>query len=225
MGERYLKMLLAMLKGSVTSIEVFFLTLIFSIPLALLFCAGRMSRVRVVSWATRIFLLVIRGTPLMLQLLMVYFGPGLFVKWLNGFGYGMVFRWNRFAAAIIALVVNYACYFAEIYRGGIESIPRGQYEAGRVLGYTPSLTFFRIILPQVVKRIVPAMGNEVITLVKDTALVSVIGVAELLMVAKERQSAMFSFTPLLIAGVFYFVMNFFVSLAFSKLEKRLSYYS
>lgn len=225
MGERYLKMLFAMLKGSQTTLEIFFLTLMFSIPLALLFCSGRMSRVKILSWVTRAFLLVIRGTPLMLQLLVVYFGPGIFVKWLNGFGYSIVFRWNRFVAAIIALVVNYACYFAEIYRGGIESIPKGQYEAARVLGYTSAQTFFRIVLPQVVKRIVPAMGNEVITLVKDTALVSVIGVAELLMVAKERQSSLFSFTPLFIAGIFYFVMNWFVSIAFAKLEKKLSYYN
>ena len=224
MSEKYIKMLLAMLKGSLTSIEVFFLTLLFSIPLAFVFCAGRMSRVKILSWITRVFLLVIRGTPLMLQLLVVYFGPGLFVRWLNSFGYHIIFRWNRFLAAIIALVINYACYFAEIYRGGIESIPNGQYEASKVLGYTKAQTFFRIVLPQVIKRIVPAMGNEVITLVKDTALVSVIGVAELLMVAKERQSALFSFTPLLIAGVFYLVMNFFVTIAFTKLEKKLSYY-
>ena len=161
----------------------------------------------------------------MLQLLVVYFGPGLFVRWLISRGYDVTFRWNRFAAAIVALSINYAAYFAEIYRGGIESIPRGQYEAAKVLGYTPSQTFFRIVLPQVIKRIVPAMGNEVITLVKDTALVSVIGVSELLMVAKERQGAMFSFVPLFIAGVFYFVMNWVVSIAFQRLEKRLSYYN
>lgn len=161
----------------------------------------------------------------MLQLLVVYFAPGLFIKWLNeSFDLQVQFMWNRFVAAIIALTVNYAAYFAEIYRGGIESIPRGQYEASKVLGYTPNQTFFRIVLPQVVKRIVPAMGNEVITLVKDTALVSIIGVAELLMVAKERQSALFSFAPLFIAGVFYFVMNWGVSFAFAKLEKKLSYY-
>lgn len=225
MSEKYIKMLKAMLFGSLTSIEVFFLTLLFSVPLALLICGGRMSKAKIVFWITRIFLLIIRGTPLMLQLLVVYFGPGLFVRWLNSFGYNIIFRWNRFTAAIIALSVNYACYFAEIYRGGIESIPRGQYEAGKVLGYTPSQTFFRIVIPQVIKRIVPAMGNEVITLVKDTALVSVIGVAELLMVAKERQSALFSFTPLFIAGVFYFVMNWFVTLGFAKLEKKLSYYN
>ena len=224
MSEKYVKMLKAMLNGSITSIEVFFLTLIFSVPLALLICGGRMSRAKVLSWITRIFLLIIRGTPLMLQLLVVYFGPALFVRWLKSFGIEAT-SWNRFTAAIVALSVNYACYFAEIYRGGIESIPRGQYEAGKVLGYTPSQTFFRIVIPQVVKRIMPAMGNEVITLVKDTALVSVIGVAELLMVAKERQSALFSFTPLFIAGVFYFVMNWFVTMGFSKLEKKLSYYN
>ncbi len=161
----------------------------------------------------------------MLQLLVVYFGPGLFIRWLVLQGYSVSFRWNRFIAAIVALVINYSAYFAEIYRGGIESIPKGQYEAAKVLGYTSPQTFFRIVLPQVIKRIVPAMGNEVITLVKDTALVSVIGVSELLMVAKERQGAMFSFAPLFIAGVFYFVMNWGVSFAFQKLEKKLSYYN
>lgn len=161
----------------------------------------------------------------MLQLLVVYFGPGLFIRWLITLGFDVTFKWNRFAAAIIALSINYAAYFAEIYRGGIESIPKGQYEAAKVLGYTSPQTFFRIILPQVIKRIIPAMGNEVITLVKDTALVSVIGVSELLMVAKERQSAMFSFVPLFIAGVFYFVMNWGVSFIFQKIEKKLSYYN
>ena len=161
----------------------------------------------------------------MLQLLVVYFGPGLFIRWLVSLGYDVIFRWNRFVAAIVALSINYAAYFAEIYRGGIESIPKGQYEAAKVLGYTPARTFFSIVLPQVIKRIVPAMGNEVITLVKDTALVSVIGVSELLMVAKERQGALFSFIPLFIAGVFYFVMNWIVSIAFQRLEKRLAYYS
>ncbi len=218
-------MLLAMLRGTGTSLEVFFLTLFFAVPLALFVCMGRMSKNKILSNTTNVFLLVIRGTPLMLQLLVVYFAPGLFIKWLNdNFNLGILFIWNRFAAAIIALTINYAAYFAEIYRGGVESIPKGQYEAAKVLGYTKYQTFFRIVLFQVIKRITPAMGNEVITLVKDTALVSVIGVAELLMVAKERQSAMFSFAPLFIAGVFYFVMNWGVSFAFAKLEKKLSYY-
>nr|WP_237706497.1 amino acid ABC transporter permease [Treponema sp. JC4] len=218
-------MLYAMFDGSLTSLEVFFLTLIFSIPLALPIALGRMSKDKVLSAIVNVFLLIIRGTPLMLQLLVVYFGPGLFVRWLVSKGYDVSFRWDRFTAAIIALSVNYAAYFAEIYRGGIESIPKGQYEAAKVLGYTRAQTFFRIVLPQLIKRIVPAMGNEVITLVKDTALVSVIGVSELLMVAKERQGALFSFVPLFIAGLFYFIMNWFVSFAFARLEKKLSYYN
>lgn len=218
-------MLLAMLNGSVTSLQVFLLTLFFSIPLALPIAMGRMSRNKVISVITNVFLLIIRGTPLMLQLLVVYFGPGLFVRWLVSQGFVVSFKWNRFVAAIVALAINYAAYFAEIYRGGIESIPKGQYEASKVLGYTSGQTFFRIILPQVIKRIVPAMGNEVITLVKDTALVSVIGVSELLMVAKERQGALFSFVPLFIAGVFYFLMNWIVSIGFQKLEKKLGYYN
>jgi polar amino acid transport system permease protein len=218
-------MLHAMLEGTFTSLEVFFLTIIFAVPLALPIAMGRMSKNKFLSGLINVFLLIIRGTPLMLQLLVVYFGPGLFIRWLITLGFDVTFKWNRFAAAIIALSINYAAYFAEIYRGGIESIPKGQYEAAKVLGYTSPQTFFRIILPQVIKRIIPAMGNEVITLVKDTALVSVIGVSELLMVAKERQSAMFSFVPLFIAGVFYFVMNWGVSFIFQKIEKKLSYYN
>ena len=220
-GINYSKMLKAMLQGSVTSLEVFFLTLLFAIPLALPIAMGRMSKNKILSGSTNVFLLIIRGTPLMLQLLVVYFGPGLFFNWLRSFGYDVNIRWERFPAAIVALSINYAAYFAEIYRGGIESIPKGQYEAAKVLGYTSGQTFFRIVLPQVVKRIIPAMGNEVITLVKDTALVSVIGVAELLLVAKERQSALFSFVPLFIAGVFYFIMKWGVSVAFAKIEKKL----
>jgi len=223
--DNFKRMLLAMLEGSVTSLEVFALTLLFAIPLALPIALGRMSKNKLLSGSVNVFLLIIRGTPLMLQLLIVYFGPGLFVRWLESFGYTLAFRWDRFTAAIVALTINYAAYFAEIYRGGISSIPKGQYEAAKVLGYKSNQTFFRIVLPQVIKRIIPAMGNEVITLVKDTALVSVIGVAELLMVAKERQSALFSFAPLFIAGVFYFVMNWGVSFCFNKIEKKLSYYS
>ena len=225
MSPRYVKMLHAMFKGCGVSIEVFLLTLLFAIPLALPIAYGRMSRRKLVAGTTNVFLLIIRGTPLMLQLLIVYFGPGIFINWLNNtFDLGIAFRWPRFAAAIVALSINYSCYFAEIYRGGIESIPKGQYEACSVLGYTSCQTFFCIVLPQVIKRIIPAMGNEVITLVKDTALVSVIGVMELLMVAKERQSALFSFWPLFIAGIFYFVMNWVVAEAFKLIEKKLDYY-
>src|SRR5574344_421409 len=222
--ERYIKMLYSMMLGSLTSLEVFFLTLLFSIPLALVIALGRMSKNKILSKIVNIFLLIIRGTPLMLQLLVVYFGPGLFVRWLNNMGYQIPFLWNRFAAAIIALSINYACYFAEIYRGGVESIPQGQYDAAKVLGYSQIQTFFKIILPQVVKRIIPAMGNEVITLVKDTALVQVIGVAELLHVAQTTSSRLFSTMPIFVAGVFYFIMNWAVSVAFRLIEKQLSYY-
>lgn len=203
-----------MLQSSVVTIEVFFLTLLFSIPLALPVSMARMSRFKPLSLLANAFLLIIRGTPLMLQLIVVYFGPF----------YLFNFSWDRFTAAIIALSVNYACYFAEIYRGGIQSISSGQYEAAKVLGYTKIQCFFKIILPQVIKRIVPPMGNEVITLVKDTALVSVIGVVELLRTAQTHSSRLFSTTPIFIAGLFYFVMNWIVTAVFIVIEKKLDYY-
>lgn len=208
------KLLLIMLKSSGVSLEVFFLTLIFSIPLALLICMGRMSRVKIVSKLTNTFLLIIRGTPLMLQLIFVYFAPSVI------FHVGL----GRFVAAIIAMVINYACYFAEIYRGGIQSIPQGQYEASKVLGFTKSQTFMRVVLPQVVKKIIPPLGNEVITLVKDTALVQVLGVAELFHVAQTQSGRLVSVMPLFIAGLFYFIMNWAVSKSFDIAEKKLDYY-
>ncbi|QTQ16610.1 amino acid ABC transporter permease [Treponema parvum] len=209
-----LQMLSAMLQGSVISLEVFFLTLLFSLPLGLPITFARMSKNVVLAQAANVFMLIIRGTPLMLQLIFVYFAPY------------HLFRvsYDRFTAAIIALSINYAAYFAEIYRGGIQSVDAGQYEAAKVLGYTTSQTFFRIILPQVIKRIVPAMGNEVITLVKDTALVQIIGVAELLHVAQTTSSRLFSTMPIFVAGVFYFIMNWAVSIAFRQIENKLAYY-
>ncbi len=208
------KLLLAMIQSTGVTVEVFFLTLVFSIPLALLVAWGRMSKLKLVAWLVNVFLLIIRGTPLMLQLIFVYFAPPTL------FHHGM----GRFTAAIVAMVINYAAYFAEIYRGGIQSIPAGQYEAAKVLGFTRVQTFFRIILPQVVKRILPAMGNEVITLVKDTALVQVLGVAELFHVAQTQSGRLVSVLPLFIAGVFYFIMNWLVSRFFAVMEKRLGYY-
>ncbi|WP_288585122.1 amino acid ABC transporter permease [uncultured Treponema sp.] len=208
------KLILTMLQSSLVSLEVFFLTLLFSIPLALPITMARVSKFKPLSMLANAFLLIIRGTPLMLQLIVVYFGPFYLFK----------FSWDRFTAAIIALSVNYACYFAEIYRGGLQSITVGQYEAAKVLGYTKTQTFFKIVLPQVVKRIVPPMGNEVITLVKDTALVSVIGVVELLRTAQTHSSRLFSTTPIFIAGVFYFLMNWVVTAVFIHLEKKLDYY-
>ena len=217
----YFDMLHAMLSGSLTTLSIFFLTLVFSIPFALVVAFGRMSKKKFISKGTNIFLLIIRGTPLMLQLLIVYFVPKLIaVKCFK-----TTIGWSSFVASIVAFSINYAAYFAEIYRGGIESIPRGQYEAAKVLGYTQSQTFFRIVLPQVVKRIIPAMGNEVITLVKDTSLVTILSVQELMYYAKSSSNRMVSFTPLLIAGIFYFVMNWLVSFAFTKIEKKLSYYN
>jgi len=208
------KMLEAMLQGTLVSLEVFFLTLLFSLPLALPVALGRMSRNRLVGGIVNVYLLVMRGTPLILQLIFVYFAP----YYLFGISY------DRFVAVVIAFVVNYAAYFAEIYRGGIESIPRGQYEAAKVLGFTRSQTFFRIVLPQVVKRIIPSTANEVITLVKDTALAQTIGVAELFRVAQNASARQFSTMPIFIAGLFYFVMNWIVSAAFTRLEKKLAYY-
>lgn len=203
-----------MLKASLVSLEVFALTLIFSVPLGFPLAAGRMSRFKPLSYLVNAFLLVIRGTPLMLQLIVVYFGPYYIFK----------LSFDRFTASIVAMSVNYACYFAEIYRGGIQSIPKGQSEAAKVLGYTKLQTFFRIILPQVIKTVIPSMGNEVITLVKDTALVSVIGVVELLRTAQTASSRLFSTTPIFIAGIFYFVMNWAVSSIFILIEKKLDYY-
>lgn len=204
-----------MLSGTAVSLEVFFLTLLFSLPLGLVIAFGRMSKFKALSYPVRTVMLIIRGTPLILQLIFVYFAPYYLFK----------VSYDRFVAAIIAFSLNYACYFAEIYRGGIESIPKGQYEAAKVLGFTKVQTFFKIILPQVIKRIIPASGNEVMTLVKDTALAQTIGVAELFRVAQNASSRAFSTVPIFVAGVFYFVMNWVVSFCFARLEKRLSYYN
>ncbi len=208
-------LLLLMLDGTKVSLEVFFLTLLFSLPLGLIVAFGRMSRHVVINAPVKFFMLIIRGTPLILQLIFVYFAP----YYLFGASY------DRFVAVIIAFSINYAAYFAEIYRGGIESIPKGQYEASKVLGFTKTQTFFKIILPQVIKRILPASGNEVITLVKDTALAQTIGVAELFRVAQNAASRQFSTMPIFVAGVFYFVMNWLVSWFFARCEKKLSYYN
>ena len=225
----------ALLKGAGVSLEVFILTLIFSLPLALLVAFGRMSRNVVISSIVKCYLLIMRGTPLMLQLIFIYFAPKYLYAFLNSSlpiaspGFWAVLRailsYDRFTATIIAFTLNYAAYFAEIYRGGIESISRGQYEAAKVLGFTGSQTFGRIILPQVVKRILPAAGNEVITLVKDTALAQVIGVAELFRAAHNASAREFSTMPIFMAGLFYLAMNWAVTVVFARVEKRLSYYA
>ena len=202
-----------------TSVAIFALTLLGSLPLGLLVALGRRSRFGPLRWLITIYISIMRGTPLMLQLIVVYFGPSLL------FGARVPGNW-RFISAITAFVINYAAYFAEIYRGGIESIPRGQYEAAQVLGYTKGQTFFHIILPQVVKRILPAVTNEVITLVKDTSLASAIGVTEMFTLAKKITASPGSpgLVTLFAAGVFYYIFNGVMAYLMSALEKRLNYY-
>lgn len=207
-------LLTQMLEGTKTSILIFFLTLIFSLPLGLVVAQLRMSRFKIINIPIRLYLLIVRGTPLMLQLLFIYFAPY----------YLMKLSYDRFVAALLAFSLNYAAYFAEIYRGGIESIPKGQYEAASMLGFTKMHTFMRIILPQVVKRIMPAMGNEFMTLVKDTALAQTIAVAELFRIASSAASRAFSTLPFIFAGIIYLVLNSLVEWAFNKAEKRLDYY-
>ena len=201
-------------QGMLVSLEIFFLTLLFSLPLGMLVALGSMSGKKLIKKPIRIYILIMRGTPLILQLVFVLYAPFYL------FGINL----NRFTAAIIAFVLNYAAYMSEIYRAGIESIPIGQYEAASVLGFTKFQTFFRIVLPQVVKRILPPVSNEVITLIKDTALVQVVGISELFRVAQNEASRVFSTNPLFIAGIFYFVMNWLVTKAFHSMEERLSYY-
>lgn len=203
-----------MLEGTSVLLKIFFLTLLFALPLGLVVAFGRMSKKKYISQPVRAYQLVMRGTPLILQLMFVFFAP----YYIFGRTY------DRFTAAIIAFVINYAAYFAEIFRAGIESIPQGQYEAAKVLGYSKAKTFVRIIIPQVVKRILPPMGNETMTLVKDTALAYTIGVAELFRAATNASSRAFSTVPLLVAGLIYFILNFVVEKLFIQAEKKLDYY-
>jgi polar amino acid transport system permease protein len=209
------KLLGQMLEGTVVSLEIFSLTLLFALPLALPVALGRMYGGRLIRVPLHVYILVMRGTPLILQIIFVYFAPY----------YLFEASYDRFTAVIVAYTINYAAYFAEIYRGGIQSIARGQYEAAKVLGFTRADTFFRIVLPQVVKRILPATANEVITLVKDTALAQTIGVMELFRVAQNASARQFSTTPIFMAGAFYFVMNWAVSELFLRWERKLAYYS
>ena len=203
--------------GMVKTVSIFLLTLLFSLPLGLIFSFGRMSGRGPVRGIAKFYISVMRGTPLMLQLIVVYFGPYYLFHVRISAAY-------RFIAVIIGFAVNYAAYFAEIYRGGIESMPKGQYEAAQVLGYSKMQTFFRIILPQVVKRILPSVTNEIITLVKDTSLAFVIAVAEMFTVAKQIAAAETTVVPLMIAGVYYYVFNLAVALAMERIEKHYRYY-
>ena len=209
-------MLSTMSVGMLRSFGVFTLTLIGSLPLGMVVALLKKSRFVVVRAVINAYISVIRGTPLMLQLLAWYFGP----FYLFGMNIG---DW-RFPALILGFVLNYAAYFAEIYRGGIESIPVGQYEAAEVLGYTRTQTFMRIILPQVIKRIMPSVTNEVITLVKDTSLAFTLAYQEVFSLAKQISASQTSFTPFLVAGIFYFVANYVVEFVMGRIEKALDYY-
>ncbi len=205
--------------GFCTTLAIFGLTLLFSIPLGLLIAVLKMSKWRVVRYPVSFYISVMRGTPLLLQIVAIYFGS----YYLSEYA-GVDFSFDRFPAVIVAFSINYAAYFAEIFRGGIQSIPKGQYEAAYMLGMTRTQTFFRIILPQVVKRVVPASANEVITLVKDTSLAQVIAVTELFALAKKQQAAYASIYPLFVAGVFYYVANLLLSVLLAYVERKLNYY-
>lgn len=203
-------------EGMISTAGIFFLTLLFSLPLGLLISFGRMSKNGLLRGISKFYISIMRGTPLMLQLIVVYFAPY--------YVFGMNLRGYRFPAIILAFSINYAAYFAEIYRGGIESMPVGQYEAAQVLGYGKIQTFFKIILPQVFKRIIPSITNETITLVKDTSLAFVLAQAEMFTMAKQIAAKETSIMPLMVAGLFYYIFNLVVAFVMERIEKAMNYY-
>ncbi|MCR5671778.1 MAG: amino acid ABC transporter permease [Butyrivibrio sp.] len=211
---------LSLLSGFLATIKLFILTLVFSLPLGLLICLGSVGRLRILRAVLRFIIWIVRGTPLMLQLLVIYYGPGIFLG-ANVWGTSGN---GRFMAALIAFVINYACYFSEIYRGGIQSIPVGQYEAGQVLGMTRKQIFFKVILLQLVKRIVPPISNEVITLVKDTSLARVIAVYEIIWNGQSFIKSSGIIWPLFYTGAFYLLFSGLLTLLFRYIEDKLSYF-
>ena len=211
---------LTLLGGFLGTIKLFILTLVFALPLGLLISFGSMKHLVILRYSVRFLIWIIRGTPLMLQLLIIYYGPGIILHqniWGSGDG-------GRFVAALVAFVVNYACYFSEIYRGGIQSVPVGQYEAGQVLGMTRGQIFRKVILLQVIKRIVPPISNEIITLVKDTSLARVIAVYEIIWEGQSFIKSAGIIWPLFYTGLFYLVFSGLLTLLFGYLEKKLSYF-
>ena len=212
--EALFKLVLSMQDGFMNTLTIFFLTLIFSIPLGMVIALLRMSKRRIISMPVSLYILVMRGTPLMLQIFAIYFAIPMFFHQ----------NLDRMTATILAFSINYAAYFAEIFRGGIMSIPVGQYEASQVLGMTKMQTFFHVVLPQVIKRVLLPVSNEVITLVKDTSLANIIAVSELFRAAKNEASRTASIEPLFVAGLFYLLMNGVVTLVFSYLTRRYEYY-
>ena len=210
-------MLQQLASGMVVSVEIFVVTLLFSLPLGLLICFGRMSKNPVMRGIVSAYISIMRGTPLMLQLMVVYFGPYFIFGIRISMGYSLI-------AVFIAFSINYAAYFAEIYRSGIQSMPVGQYEAAEILGYGKAQTFFKIILPQVIKRILPSVTNEVITLVKDTSLAFTLSVAEMFSIAKALAASQTNMMPFVAAAVFYYIFNLVVAVAMEWIEKKLDYY-
>lgn len=214
------QVMLELTMGSVKTLEIFFLTLLGSLPLGLVISFGSMSKFSPLRIICRTLVWIIRGTPLMLQLIIIYYGPGL-VLGHNIWGMGTA---GRFIAVIVAFVINYAAYFSEIYRGGIESIPEGQYDAGAVLGLTKRQVFFQIILLQVIKRIIPPMGNEFINLVKDTSLARIIAVYEIIWSGQLFIKSAGIIWPLFMTGAYYLLFSGLLTIAFAQLEKKLSYF-
>ncbi len=214
------EVLLSLNEGFVKSLEIFVLTLLGSIPLGFVIAFGSMSGIGIIRGFNKFLVWVIRGTPLMLQLIIIYYGPGIIFD-NNWWGSGAT---GRFAAAMIAFILNYACYFSEIYRGGIEGIPKGQYEAGEVLGMTKSQIFFKVVLLQVIKRIIPPMGNEIITLVKDTSLVRVIAVYELMWNGQNFIKSEGIIWPMLFTGVYYLLFSGLLTIFLGWLEKKMDYF-
>ena len=204
-------------EGMVVSVQIFFCTLFFSLLLGLIVAFGRMSKHFIVRFPTKVFISIMRGTPLMLQLLVIYFGPWFMFGMKISSGYKMT-------AVLIGFAINYAAYFAEIYRAGIEAIPVGQYEAAKLLGYNKAQTFIYIVMPQVIKRIVPPVANETITLVKDTSLAYTLSVIEMFTLTKQIAAAETSMMPFVVAGIFFYIFNLVVAVTFEYIEKKLSYY-
>lgn len=232
----FIRVTLSLCEGFVTTLNIFLLTLLMALPLGLIISFGSMSKHKAISLPVKFLIWIIRGTPLMLQLIIIFFGPGLAGNWASRLGevqplidpiISWVATWHtfdRFVAVIVGFVINYACYFSEIFRGGIESIPRGQYEAGQVLGLTKSQIFFKIVLFQVIKRVVPPMSNEIITLVKDTSLARIILVYEIIWSAQKFVKTDGLLWPLFYTGAFYLLFNGILTLLFGYIEKKMNYY-
>lgn len=222
----------SLMEGFGKTLEIFALTLLFALPLGLIIAFGSMSKWKPVKVLSKGLVWVIRGTPLMLQLIVIFYGPGLIGAWAENMNSDNAFiQWlatwecfERFTAVIVSFVINYACYFSEIYRGGIESIPKGQYEAGQVLGMTKTQVFFKVVLLQVIKRIIPPMSNEIITLVKDTSLARTISVYEVIWNSEIFIRTDGLLWPLFYTGLFYLIFNGLLTVIFGKIEKKLSYF-